>query len=158
MSSRRESTRRRRWSELLLGGVAAGVGAPLVLRGLRRFLHLETADATAGVGWTAGLLGALVAGGLARRGRLDGPGPEAEPRAAGAEDRDAPVPAEEETVFEARRVEARRRHLAALEQHAAARTDAASGDEVLRALERRARRGPSGREQPWHEGLASSSG
>jgi hypothetical protein len=117
MSTRQESTRRERWSELLLGGAAAGLGAPLVLRGLRRFLHLGRGGSPASMGWTAGLLGALVAGGLSRRRLHRGSG--------------EPAPAAQPE---------------------------ASGHEVRRAVERGPRRGPSGREQPWHEVLASTSG
>ncbi|WP_240360287.1 hypothetical protein [Pyxidicoccus caerfyrddinensis] len=116
MSTRQESTRKGRWSELLLGGAAAGLGAPLMLRGLRRFLHLGQGGSSASMGWAAGLLGALVAGGLARR-RLHA--------GSGGEEREA---------------------------------SAASGQEVRQAVERGPRRGPSGREQPWHEALASTPG
>ncbi|MCY1019510.1 hypothetical protein [Pyxidicoccus sp. MSG2] len=155
MSTRQESTRQGRWSGLLWGGAAAGLGAPLVLRGLRRFLHPDRGDSRASMGWTAGLLGALVAGGLARRrlhsGSHSGSGEPASEAGAALEGEDA------DGLMADRRREARRRRLAALELHAAAQSEA-SGHEVRRAVERGPRRGPSGREQPWHEALASTSG
>lgn len=151
MSTRQESTRQGRWSGLLWGGAAAGLGAPLVLRGLRRFLQPGRGDSRASMGWTVGLLGALVAGGLARRRLHSGSGEPAPEPGVALEEEDA------DGLMADRRREARRRRLAALELHAAAHSEA-SGHEVRRAVERGPRRGPSGREQPWHETLASTSG
>jgi hypothetical protein len=165
MSTHPQSTWQGRWSELLLGGAAAGVGAPLLLGGLRRFLHPRQRGAPDRVGWAAGLLGALVAGGLTCR-RLQ--------RACAVEKTElplkAPVGSESRSLMSAevgedadegvadRRREARRRRLAALELRATTHSEA-PGHEVPRAVERRSpRRGPSGREQPWHEALASTSG
>ncbi|MFP2909812.1 hypothetical protein ACLESD_33155 [Pyxidicoccus sp. 3LFB2] len=55
------------------------------------------------------------------------------------------------------RRESRRRRRAALELRATTQLEA-SGHEVPRTVERGPRRGPSGREQPWHEAMASTSG
>lgn len=182
MSTRRESTHRSLWSELLLGGAAAGLGAPLMLRSLRRVLRRPRGDSPAGMGWKAGLLGALVAGGLARRRLRAGAG--SEDTGASAQT-PASLDVEASRGTEARsgaghlassmeagaalegedteglvadwRREVRRRRLAALEPRTATHAEA-SGHEVLRTIERRPRRGPSGREQPWHEALASTSG
>lgn len=183
MSTRRESTHQSLWSELLLGGAAAGLGAPLMLRSLRRVLRRPQGTSPAGMGWKAGLLGALVAGGLARRrlraaARSEDTGASAQTPASleveaplGTEARSgaghpstfmeagAALEGEEDAeglVADWRR-EVRRRRLAALEPRTATHAEA-SGHEVLRTMERRARRGPSGREQPWHEALASTSG
>jgi hypothetical protein len=160
MHTSQASTRRERWGELLLGGAAAGVGAPLLLGGLRRVLRLERGGSPASVGWAAGVLGALVARGLARR-RLPGargeeglrpgdapPTPRVtEARAGVAEDAEA-------LALDWRR-EARRRRLAALEPRAQtpSRTSGREGPGGLRR-ELGPRRGPSGREQPWHEAEA----
>jgi hypothetical protein len=188
MSTRQESTHQRRWSDLLLGSAAAGLGAPLLLRGLRRVLHPGSRNTPVGMGWKAGLLGALVAGGLARRrlhaGARSGDTEASEEAAASSEvaaaresearfdaghpassmdvdamDTGAALEGEEDAeglVADWRR-EVRRRRLAALEPRVAAHAEA-SGHEVFRAMERRPRRGPSGREQPWHEALVPTSG
>lgn len=167
MSTSQASTRRGRWSELLLGGAAAGLGAPLLLGGLRRVLHLKRGGSPASMGWAAGMMGALVAGGLARR-RL---GAERDARASSMEERSSsrksadvpgsgsePADEEVEQLVDWRR-EARRRRLAALELRAATLSET-PGREVPRSAERERgpRRGPSGREQPWHEALASTTG
>lgn len=71
MKTRRASGTSGRLGELLLGG-AVGLGAPVMVRGLSRVLGVARRGPAVG-GWTAGLLGALVAGGLARRrGRMQG--------------------------------------------------------------------------------------
>jgi hypothetical protein len=64
MESRQGKSVRHRWREALLGGLA-GLGVPVLLRGLRRGRRPSTSPATVGV--LAGLLGALVGGGVARR-------------------------------------------------------------------------------------------
>ena len=75
MDSRQTSGRRRRWGEVFLGGMA-GLGVPLLLLGVGRVFGVRGGPAT--VGGVAGLLGALVGGGLARR-SSKGPGlPEVE--------------------------------------------------------------------------------
>ncbi|MCP3139520.1 hypothetical protein [Pyxidicoccus xibeiensis] len=106
------------------------------------------------LGWTAGVVGMLLAGGLARRRHS---------RAHPQEPATAPTlmavtePEEElESIADQRR-EARRRRLAALELRAATVAEAPAR-EVPRQTEPRLRRGPSGREQPWHEALASTVG
>ncbi|MFP2926950.1 hypothetical protein ACLESO_17475 [Pyxidicoccus sp. 3LG] len=198
MNTRQESTRQGRWSELFLGGAAAGVGAPLLLGGLGRFLRMGRGVSPAGMGWTAGVLGALVAGGLARRrlqaGREDARASsrtpaERAPELAAAraspvlrtedaqassllrtEDvqassllRDAPATSDsgqacdsgdDVLVADRRRDARRRRRLAVMELRAATAVAAPPASEV--PLEPRLRRGPSGREQPWHEALVAS--
>jgi hypothetical protein len=160
MSTDEQSTRGG-WSEVLLSGAAAGVGAPFLLKGLRRFLHLGQGRSPAGVGWTAGLLGALVAGGLARRRRQQAPGAERTGRPGDASFEasgpDATPDVEAEALLVDWRREVRRRRLAALEPRAMAPPEALA-HKTLRTVERGPRRGPSGREQPWHEELASTSG
>jgi hypothetical protein len=155
MKSRQESTSPGRWSELLLGGTLAGVGAPLLLKGVHRWLHLKGGASTASVGWAAGLLGALVAGKLARRHAPGGMAPEpptASPARALQEEDGGMW--DEALVADWRR-EVRHRRLVALEQYAAAAAGA-SGPEAPPVVERRVRRGPSGREQPWHEALEAT--
>jgi hypothetical protein len=80
MKSRQSSQRRGRWGEVLLGG-AVGLGTPVLLRMATRALGLRE-ESRAVDGWAAGLLGALVAGGLARRRERTKPvgeGPELRP-------------------------------------------------------------------------------
>ncbi|QSQ22588.1 hypothetical protein JY651_47050 [Pyxidicoccus parkwayensis] len=209
MGTEQESTLHGRWSGLLLSGAAAGLGAPLMLSGLRRLLQVKPERSRARVGLRVGALAALVAGGLARRWRhahaahgthpadggplgleqdggaahwtehaADGTPLGMKPGVDGGATRclehardgtalwrrhvahgtaSTPEPdlsqeaLEEAELTADRRREARRRRLAALGQHAAAHVEAPSPDAALRALERRHRRGPSGREQPWHE-------
>jgi hypothetical protein len=91
MKSTAQRGARERWGEILLGGIT-GLGVPVVLWGLAR--RGGARGSPVAVGTIAGLLGALVGGGLARR-----PRKEPEPRS-----EDAPEP----------------------------------------------RRGPNGRERPWH--------
>jgi hypothetical protein len=69
MDGRQTSGRRRRWSGVLLGGMA-GLGVPVLLLGVGRLFGVRGGPAT--VGGVAGLLGALVGEGLARR-SLRGP-------------------------------------------------------------------------------------
>ncbi|HZI12226.1 MAG TPA: hypothetical protein VE153_17715 [Myxococcus sp.] len=156
MKSRQESTSPGRWRELLLGGTLAGVGAPLLLKSLHRWLHLKGGASTASVGWAAGLLGALVAGRMARRRASDGEAPEPpeESQASAPPEGDGGTEDEARVVADWRR-EVRRRRLAALAQHAAAAAGA-SGPKAPPVVERRVRRGPSGREQPWHEALEAT--
>jgi len=166
MSSSQASTRQGRWSELLLGGAAAGLGTPLLLGGLRRVLHLGRGSSPVSVGWAAGVMGALVAGGLARRRQRTARAEDC-PASSGVSVKEAPaLPSTEPAAGEDadgwmadQRREARRRRLALLELRAATLSET-SGHEVPRRaeLERGPRRGPSGREQPWHEALASTSG
>ena len=175
MSTSQASTRRGRWSELLLGGAAAGLGAPLLLGGLRRVLHLGRGGSPASMGWTAGMMGALVAGGLARRrlgseratraSSIEEPRRETSSKLEAADCSSGTGPAgdmedEVERLVDWRR-EARRRRLAALELRAATLSEP-PGRESPRSAEqereRGPRRGPSGREQPWHEALASTTG
>ncbi len=67
MDGRQASGSKRRWSEALLGGVA-GLGARVLLAGAARLLGFKKGP-VAVVGGVAGLVGALVGGGLARRQR-----------------------------------------------------------------------------------------
>ncbi|WP_164017420.1 hypothetical protein [Pyxidicoccus trucidator] len=169
MSTHEQRMRRGSWSELLLGGAAAGVGAPFLLGGLRRFLHLRQGGSPASVGWTAGLLGALVAGGLARRRLQDAPGQKAgapaeplleapaRPELPDASSLEGTEEDADEPMADRRREARRRRRLAVLAPRAPTQPEA-SGHEVPRTAEWRPRRGPSGREQPWHEALASTPG
>jgi len=76
MNSRQASGPERRWSEALLGGVA-GLGARMLLAGAGRLLGFKSGP-VAVVGGVAGVMGALVGGGLARRHRRPEPGPVAE--------------------------------------------------------------------------------
>ena len=76
MNSRQASGPRRRWSEALLGGVA-GLGARMLLAGAGRLLGFKRGP-VAVVGGVAGVVGALVGGGLARRQRRSELGPPAE--------------------------------------------------------------------------------
>ncbi|MFL5346816.1 MAG: hypothetical protein ACJ8AT_18700 [Hyalangium sp.] len=73
MKSKHAGRPRHRWNEALLGGLA-GLGVPVLLRG---GAHGRKRSNPAAVGVVAGLLGALVGGGLARRRR--GPPAPAEP-------------------------------------------------------------------------------
>jgi hypothetical protein len=66
MKSRAERGSRHRWGEVLLGSLM-GLGVPMVLLGLARRRGLQGSPVA--VGTIAGLLGALVGGGLARRPR-----------------------------------------------------------------------------------------
>jgi len=77
MNSRQASGPQRRWSEALLGGVA-GLGARMLLAGAGRLLGFKRGP-VAVVGGVAGVVGALVGGGLARRRRSPELGPPAEP-------------------------------------------------------------------------------
>lgn len=162
MSTSQASTRRQRWGELLLGGAAAGVGAPLLLGGLRRVLRLERGGSPASVGWAAGVLGALVARGLARR-RLRSAREEAGLRPGDATPplhmTEAGVAEDGEVLTVDWRREARRRRLAALEPRAET-PSRAPGREGTGEMRRELgpRRGPSGREQPWHEAWRATSG
>lgn len=139
MTSSQASSSLGRWGEVLLGGMAASVGAPAVMKGVRRVLGLGGRGSPVGLGWTAGLLGALVAGGLAsrraaRRGRPDVPALAPPGEAPGSR---------------------------SPEEDAAPRGERTSGDtgpapEPLSSEPYvpgpwRARRGPSGRERFWAE-------
>jgi hypothetical protein len=78
MRSRQVSGRRARWGEVLLGSLA-GFGVPVLLRGVNRGQRRLGSPVTMGA--VAGLLGALVGGGLARRRRVEPVPPEGEKRA-----------------------------------------------------------------------------
>ncbi len=67
MTSRQASGPEKRWSEALLGGMA-GLGARVLLAGAGRLLGFKSGP-VAVVGGVAGVVGALVGGGLARRHR-----------------------------------------------------------------------------------------
>ena len=67
MNSRQASGPEKRWSEALLGGMA-GLGARVLLAGAGRLLGFKSGP-VAVVGGVAGVVGALVGGGLARRQR-----------------------------------------------------------------------------------------
>jgi len=67
----------KRWSEAFLGGVA-GLGARVLLAGTARLLGFKRGP-VAVVGGVAGVVGALVGGGLARRQRQFELEPPAEP-------------------------------------------------------------------------------
>ncbi|HLL03889.1 MAG TPA: hypothetical protein VK539_25110 [Myxococcaceae bacterium] len=67
MTSRQASGPEKRWSEALLGGMA-GLGARVLLAGAGRLLGFKSGP-VAVVGGVAGVVGALVGGGLARRQR-----------------------------------------------------------------------------------------
>jgi hypothetical protein len=109
------------------------------------------------VGWAAGLLGALVAGRLARRHQRAGrdAAPEASPQAPRAEASGSQEEAGDEVLVADWRREVRRQRLAVLEQHAAVPAGGA-GHAVTRVMERGPRRGPSGREHHWHEALEAT--
>jgi len=67
MNSRQASAPEKRWSEALIGGMA-GLGARVLLAGAGRLLGFKSGP-VAVVGGVAGVVGALVGGGLARRHR-----------------------------------------------------------------------------------------
>ncbi|HEX8700505.1 MAG TPA: hypothetical protein VF815_16770 [Myxococcaceae bacterium] len=90
MNGRQASGAGRRWSEALLGGVA-GLGARVLLAGAARMLGFKSGP-VAVVGGVAGLVGALVGGGLARRQR----------RPEGAEGAEAPGEVIRVTALDAR--------------------------------------------------------
>ncbi|NMO14477.1 hypothetical protein HPC49_06325 [Pyxidicoccus fallax] len=149
-----------------MGGAAASVSAPLLLGGLRRVLGLERRGSPVRVRWAAGVMGALVAGGLARRrlkssheeaGRVSAETP-VDTEAMAPPEPAAEPPSEDDVaaLLDWRRA-VRRRRLAALEPRAATVSEP-PGREGARSMERGPRRGPSGREQPWHEALATTSG
>ncbi|QDE71495.1 hypothetical protein BHS07_33985 [Myxococcus xanthus] len=104
-----------------MGGAAAGVGAHLVVRGIHRLLRPDLRGPVVGVACASGMLGALVAGRLARH-RLRPP-----PVL-------ALVPAPPPAVCKP----------AALET-------APDPERPSTPLERVLRRGPNGREHPWNE-------
>ncbi|MDY7227672.1 hypothetical protein [Hyalangium rubrum] len=64
MKSRQASGPGKRWEEALLGGVA-GLGARVLVLGAARLLGVKSGPVA--LGGMAGLLGALVGGGIARR-------------------------------------------------------------------------------------------
>lgn len=82
MNGRQASGSRRRWSEAFLGGVA-GLGARMLLAGASRLLGFKRGP-VAVLGGVAGVVGALVGGGLARRERRSGLEPPAEGTVKGA--------------------------------------------------------------------------
>ncbi|WP_237078896.1 hypothetical protein [Myxococcus xanthus] len=121
MRSRQGTWEPWRWSDSWVGGAAAGVGAHLVVRGIHRLLRPDLRGPVVGVACASGMLGALVAGRLARHRLRPLPVLALVP---------APPPAARAPV--------------ALE------TDTAP-ERPSTPLERVLRRGPNGREHPWSE-------
>ncbi|SDD72611.1 hypothetical protein [Myxococcus virescens] len=121
MRSRQGTGEPWRWSDSWVGGAAAGVGAHLVVRGIHRLLRPDLRGPMVGVACASGMLGALVAGRLARH-RL----------------RPLPVLALVPSSPPAAR------------EPAALETDP-DPERPSTPLERVRRRGPNGREHPWSE-------